>query len=111
MNPISRREFIHISALGVAGVAVAACQPKTVIVKETVVVEGTPQVVEKEVTTVVEKEVTTVVEKEKVVKETVVVEVAPPSKFEEAPGVEEQVAQGKLPPIWNDEINAAKRKF
>jgi peptide/nickel transport system substrate-binding protein len=95
MEPISRRQFLHVSALGAAGVALAACQPKTVIiketVKETVVVAGTPEVIEKEVTTIVEKE--------KVVKETVIVEVAPPSKFEEAPEIVDLVAQGKLPPI------------
>ena len=54
--------------LAAGGAALAACQPKTVIVKETVketvIVEGTPKVVEKEVEKVVEK----------VVKQTVVVE-------------------------------------
>lgn len=90
MRPISRRQFIHISALGAAGLAAVACQPKTVLV------EGTPKVVEKEVTTIVEKEVTTVVEK--VVKETVVVTVAATGKYQEPDETAELVKQGKLPP-------------
>jgi ABC-type transport system substrate-binding protein len=62
---LSRRRFLKRAALAASGAALVACQPKTVVVKETVQVE-----VEKEVTKVVEveKEVT------KVVKETVVVE-------------------------------------
>ena len=60
---ISRRDFLHMSASLAAGAALAACQPKTVIVKETVEVEKEKVVKE-----------TVVVEKEKVVKETVVVE-------------------------------------
>jgi len=53
---------LRSTAAGTAGALLAACQPKVVekIVKETVVVAGTPQVVEKEV--VVEKQVTQVVE-------------------------------------------------
>jgi peptide/nickel transport system substrate-binding protein len=59
---LNRREFLRLTALGAAGVAAAACATPTpeVIretVKETVVVEGTPKVVEKEVTRIVEKEV------------------------------------------------------
>ena len=72
---ISRRNMLKFLGAGAAGAALAACQPKTVlvevekvvketvvveqekVVKETVIVEGTPQVVEK------------------VVKETVVIEV------------------------------------
>ena len=75
---LSRRDFIRgagLAGLG-ASLAAAGCQPKTVVVekvvtqvvtekvKETVIVAGTPEVVEKEVTKVVEKEVTRVVEKE-----------------------------------------------
>jgi multiple sugar transport system substrate-binding protein len=70
MRKLSRRKFLSGAALAAAGAAAAACQPKTVIVteekvvtqvvketvKETVIVEGTPQVVEKEVTKIVEKE-------------------------------------------------------
>ena len=48
---LSRRMFLRGALLTAAGIAAAACQPKTVIVKETVEV-GT----EKEVTRVVEKE-------------------------------------------------------
>ena len=51
----TRRDFIRLTGLTAAGVAVAACtQPEVVekIVKETVVVE---QEVEKQVTVVVEK--------------------------------------------------------
>lgn len=69
---LNRRDFLRMAAMAAAGVVAAACQPQTVIVekevkvtevvkevvKETVVVEGTPKVVEKEVTTVVEKVVT-----------------------------------------------------
>ena len=61
---LSRREFLKGIGLAAGGAALAACQPQTVIVKETVketvIVEGTPKVVEREV--------------EKIVKETVVVE-------------------------------------
>jgi putative aldouronate transport system substrate-binding protein len=74
---MSRRHMLKWMGMGAAGAALAACQPKTVIVetekevtrvvietvKETVIVEGTPEVVEREVT--------------KVVKETVVVEPTP----------------------------------
>lgn len=59
---LGRRDVLRGLGLAAAGAAVAACQPKTVIVKETiketVIVEGTPKVVEKEVTRVIEKEVT-----------------------------------------------------
>jgi peptide/nickel transport system substrate-binding protein len=99
MKSISRREFMRASALGAAGLAIVACQPQTVIVKETV--KETVEV-EKEVTTVVEKEVTTVVEKEveKVVKETVVVEATPtPLPDQEAPQWVGMVASGDLPPL------------
>jgi peptide/nickel transport system substrate-binding protein len=97
MKPISRREFMRASALGAAGAAIVACQPQTVIVKETVketvVVEKEVQV-EKEVTKVVEKEV------EKVVKETVVVEATPtPMPDQEAPQWVDMVASGELPPL------------
>ena len=51
---MSRRRFLQGALLTAAGAAAAACQPKTVVVKETVEVE---KVVEKE------KEVTRVVEK------------------------------------------------
>jgi multiple sugar transport system substrate-binding protein len=70
MKKLSRRKFLRGAAFAAVGAAAAACQPKTVIVteekvvtqvvketvKETVIVEGTPQVVEKEVTKVVEKQ-------------------------------------------------------
>ena len=78
---MSRREMLRLAGLGAAGAALAACQPKTVIVekevekvvtqvvtqvvketvKETVIVEGTPKVVEREVTKIVEREVEKVV--------------------------------------------------
>jgi peptide/nickel transport system substrate-binding protein len=97
MKAISRREFMRASALGTAGLAIAACQPQTVIVKETV---KETVVVEKEVE--VEKEVTKVVEveKEKVVKETVVVQAtATPLPDKEAPQWVEMVASGSLPAL------------
>jgi ABC-type glycerol-3-phosphate transport system substrate-binding protein len=79
---LSRRQMLKLVGLGAAGAALAACQPQTVIVKETVevekqvevtkvvkqvvketvVVEGTPKVVEKEVTRVIEKVATPVPE-------------------------------------------------
>ena len=83
---LSRRNLLKGAALS-AGVAVlAACQPKVIevtkivekVVKETVMVAGTPKVVEKVVkqTVVVKEEVEKVVEKEveKIVKQTVIVE-------------------------------------
>jgi multiple sugar transport system permease protein len=63
---MSRRSLLRAFGATSAGLALAACQPKVVevekevtkvvqeVVKETVMVEGTPQVVEKEVTRVVE---------------------------------------------------------
>jgi len=64
---MNRRNFLRLTGALAAGSVLAACQPKTVVVekevtrviKETVVVAGTPQVVEREVTKVV-KEVVTV---------------------------------------------------
>jgi raffinose/stachyose/melibiose transport system substrate-binding protein len=65
---LNRRRFLRVAALGSAAGIVAACQPEAAVetvvkevekvVKETVVVEGTPKVVEKVVkeTVVVEKE-------------------------------------------------------
>ena len=66
MYPQSRRKFLRMVGLSSAAVAAAACQPKVVevekvvtqevekivekVVKETVIVEGTPQIVEKIVT-------------------------------------------------------------
>ena len=76
---LGRREFLRMSALTMAGTALAACAPQ--LVKETVVVEKPVEKIVKE-TVVVEKEV------EKVVKETVVAEKvvtatpAPPEPFE-----------------------------
>ncbi|MCZ7573856.1 MAG: ABC transporter substrate-binding protein [Ardenticatenaceae bacterium] len=61
--------FLLILLAGLGMVVSCNAQPpqpavQTVVVRETVVVQGTPQVVEKQVTTVVEKQVTTVVEKQ-----------------------------------------------
>lgn len=64
----SRRSLLKMSGLAIMGTLLAACQPKIVevtkivekekvvekVVKETVVVAGTPQVVQKEVTKIVE---------------------------------------------------------
>ena len=80
-KPLSRRDFLRVAGTLAAGATLAACAPKTVVVKETiketVIVEGTPKVVEKEVTKIVEKEVEKQVTKEvtRVVKETVEVAV------------------------------------
>jgi len=93
---ISRREFLYLGAAATAGAALVACQPQTVVVKETVEVEK-----EKVVKETVE------VEKEKVVKETVVVEkekvvekivTATPEPVGQAPMLAEMVQQGSLPP-------------
>lgn len=59
MKPVSRREFLRLTTITLGASALAACTvpaaaPQVVTVKETVMVEGTPQVVEK----VVEKVVT-----------------------------------------------------
>jgi ABC-type glycerol-3-phosphate transport system substrate-binding protein len=73
---LSRRELLRYVGFGSAAIVVAACQPRIVevekvvtkivkeVVKETIVVAGTPEVVEREVTKIVKE----------VVKETVVVE-------------------------------------
>ncbi len=87
----TRRDFIRLTGLTVAGVTIAACaaEPEVVekIVQETVIVE---KEVEKEVTVEVEKEVT--VEKE--------VEATPlPSKYKESPMLAARVAKGELPPV------------
>ncbi len=72
MRTLNRREFLRISAIAAAGAAAAACQPQTVVVKETVevqkevtkvVTEKETVVVKEEVTKVVKEEVTKVVEK------------------------------------------------
>jgi len=99
----TRRAFLRAAALSAAGAAAIACQPQTVIVKETVEVEKevekviketvvVEKEVEKEVTKVVEKEVTKIIEKE--VQVTVV-----PEEIREAPSLYTLSAQGKLPPV------------
>jgi len=67
---VSRRAFLRTGALGAGAAVLAACQPKVVevekvitrevekVVKETIIVEGTPQVVEKTVKEVVQEVVT-----------------------------------------------------
>ena len=75
-KPLSRRDFLRMAGGLAAGATLAACAPKTVIVekevertvvvekevekvvKETVIVEGTPKVVEKKVTEIVQEVVT-----------------------------------------------------
>jgi len=94
---LSRRHFLRVAAMSAAGAGLIACQPKTVVVKETVevekVVKETVEVEKQvEVTKVVEKEVTKVVEKEKVV------EVAGVST-KQAPELQQLVKEGKLPPL------------
>jgi ABC-type glycerol-3-phosphate transport system substrate-binding protein len=59
---VSRREFLRGLALTGGGAALAACAAKTVVVKETVVVEGEAKVVEKVITaTPVPKEAVNIV--------------------------------------------------
>jgi peptide/nickel transport system substrate-binding protein len=81
--------------MAAAGAAVVACQPKTIVVKETVevekVVKETVQVKE-EVTKEVVKEVTKIVEQEKVV-------TATPAPIREAPELYGLVESGALPPV------------
>lgn len=98
-SKVSRREFLYLGAITVAGTVAAACQPQTVVVKETVEVEKEKVVketvvVEKEV----EKEVTKVVEKvvEKVVTST---PLPPPPEYMESPELVKLVSAGTLPPV------------
>ncbi len=96
-DKLSRRHFLRVAAMSAAGAGLIACQPQTVVVKETVEVE---KVVKETVQVEVEKEVT------KVVKETVqiekevtkVVEVAGVSD-KQAPELQQLVKEGKLPPL------------
>lgn len=84
MKQVSRRRFLSGLGALAASSAVAACQPKTVIVERTVEVEK-EKVVTKEVEKVVKETVIvagTPQVVEKVVKETVVVEVEAPSAEE-----------------------------
>jgi multiple sugar transport system substrate-binding protein len=83
MNVYSRRKFLQGLGMAAAGVAVAACQPKTVVV-------------EKEVTKVVEKEV------EKIVKETVIVEKMQPVEID---------MWGWTGPIWESVVNEFQAQF
>jgi peptide/nickel transport system substrate-binding protein len=99
MEKISRRKFLYMGAATTAAAAVAACQPKTVIVEKTVketVVVTEEKVVEKEVTkeVVVEREVTREIEVEKLITPT-----ALPSNFGESPVDAQMVAEGKLAPV------------
>jgi peptide/nickel transport system substrate-binding protein len=101
-NRLARREFLHLSAMAAAGAALIACQPQTVVVKETVPVEvtkivaGTKEVVTKEVIKEVTKEVTKVVEVEKVVTAT---PLPMPEQTEESPMLRKLVEAGSLPPL------------
>ena len=72
MKPISRREFVRVSALSAAGLAIAACAPKQ--------------------TTVITATNTVAAPKE------AAVTVAPPSKYQDAPETADLVKSGKLPP-------------
>ena len=80
-DKIGRREFLSLSAMAAAGAAAVACQPQTVIVKETVEVEK----VVKE-TVEVEKEVTKIVEVTAI-------------SGKQAPALAELVKAGSLPPL------------
>ena len=119
VKKVNRRRFLSASAIVMTGVMAAACKPKIVevekvitkeverIVKETIIIEGTPQVVEKVVkeTVVVEKEVTAVPGPEEVKTIKLAVGLSPVteplmnnmlSQFQEEQGVDVQVAA--LPP-------------
>jgi len=99
-HKIRRRGFLRLSAMAAAGAAAIACQPQTVIVRETIVVEATPVEVTKIVKEVVEvtkvvKE-TVQVKKEKIVKETIEVEKV---SARQSPMLEEMVKAGTLPDL------------
>ncbi|MBN1810919.1 MAG: ABC transporter substrate-binding protein [Anaerolineae bacterium] len=94
---LSRRQFLSAAAMTAAGAALVACQPQTVIVKETVQVEKEVEKVVKE-TVVVEKEVEVEKEVTKVVEKVVEVTVAP-EDVKESPALFAQVSEGKLPPV------------
>jgi peptide/nickel transport system substrate-binding protein len=81
VDKIGRRQFLRMSALAAAGVAAVACQPQTVVVKETVEVEK-----------VVEKEVTKVVETEKIVE-------LQAASEKQSPVWADMVKAGSLPPL------------
>lgn len=94
---LNRRDFLRASALSAAGVAIVACQPQTVVVKETVEVEKVVKEtveVEVEVEKVVKETVEVQKEVTKVVKE--VVEVERISE-RQAPMLQEMVQAGTLP--------------
>jgi peptide/nickel transport system substrate-binding protein len=101
VEKMKRRDFLRLSAMSAAGAALVACQPQTVVVKETVEVEK----VVKE-TVEVEKVVKETVEVEKVVKETIqvekevtkVVEVTGASE-RQSPVLQEMVKAGTLPSL------------
>ncbi len=98
---LARREFLRLSAMAAAGATLVACQPQTVVVKETVketveVQKEVTKVVEKEVTKVVEKEVTKVVQVEKVVTAT---PLPMPEQTAESPMLRKLVEAGSLPPL------------
>jgi len=97
-HKLTRRGFLRLAAMSAAGTAIVACQPQTVVVKETVEVEKEVTKIvekEKEVTKIVEKEkeVTKVVEKEKVVTPT------PGTEARQAPMLKAKVETGELPPL------------
>ena len=99
VDQIGRRQFLRLSAMAAAGAAAVACQPQTVVVKETVEVEKVvketvevEKVVKETVQVQVEKEVTKVVEKEKIVEVTGVSE-------RQSPMFQEMVQAGTLPPL------------
>ena len=96
-NKLARRDFLRLSALAAAGAAAVACQPQTVIVKETVEVQKeVTKVVEKEVTKVVKETVEVAKEVTKVVEKTV--EVAKVSD-RQSPLFQDLEKAGKLPPL------------
>jgi len=106
---MNRRGFLRLAAGLAAGAALAACTPPTPqviekIVKETVIVAGTPQVVEKkvevQVTKEVVKEVTKVVEKK--------VESPINLQFWHYPcGFPAEAPQNDVLKKWSDEYTAA----
>ena len=98
---INRRQFLYTGAAASAGIALAACQPRSVIVerekevtKEVVVEKEVVKEVEVTKEVVVEKEVTVEVEVEKLITPT-----ALPSNFSESPYATAMVAEGKLPSV------------
>jgi peptide/nickel transport system substrate-binding protein len=94
----TRRSFLRASAAAAAGAVIVACQPQTVVVKETVQVEKEVEKIVKETVVVEkEKEVTKVVEKQ--IEKIVTATPLPASEYNQAPKLAGLAQAGQLSPI------------